>query len=121
MKFRIALVILAFTNAPIVYADYCDVMIYSKALGYSLKACQTSDSVENCGAIPVSNTTNPMAQTEGRDIGLLKLEEGDCPTERAVGTCLLASGEIVFYEGEHEVLQIGCERMLGTWQPIAPE
>lgn|GEM_PF-2814792 len=95
---------------------HCNYSLYSKALGYPLKVCQTANKAEQCGRLLRRHYDHSRAHAvrkKGRKIQLLK---GDCSSEAVVGVCTLPHTRIFFYEGEAETLAVGCDRMKGRWE-----
>jgi len=95
---------------------HCNYGLYSKALGYSLKVCQTAKKVDQCGRLLQRDYDHSRAHAVRKKGHKIKLLQGDCSTEAVVGICTLPHTRIFFYEGEAEALAVGCDRMKGRWE-----
>ncbi len=95
---------------------HCNYRLYSKALGYSLKVCQTVRKAEQCGRLLQRDYDHSRAHAVRRKGHKIKWLKGACSTEAVVGVCTLSQSRIFFYEGEAETLAVGCDRMKGRWE-----
>jgi len=99
------------------YAEvgHCNYDLYSKALGHSLRVCQTANSPAQCGVLKRRNYDRSRAHAVRKKDQKIKFIKGDCSVEAVVGVCDLRYSRLFFYEGDIETLAEGCDRMKGRW------
>jgi len=80
---------------------------YTHESAYSdvpFKLCQTPTSAEDCESLGNSDGNADAAHGDGA-----------CAVEGAVGTCDMGEEKLVYYNGDAEGLEIGCDFQSGEW------
>ncbi len=109
MKIILNLLILAIalTISGTALADADGHCNYSHESAYSdvpFKICQTPTSPADCEELGSSDGNADAAHGDGA-----------CAVEGAVGTCDMGDAKLVYYNGDAEGLEIGCDFRSGEW------
>ena len=115
LRIFILLTLGGFVIPALAEAGHCNYGLYSKALGRSLKVCQTADKAAQCGVLMRRKYDHSRAHVVRKKGRKIKFNKGECSDEAVVGVCTLPHSKIFFYEGETESLAEGCDRMKGRW------
>ena len=113
-----AVTVFLFCLAMPAYAEngHCNYNLFSKALGHSLRVCQTAGNRSQCGVLMRKKYDRSRAYAVKKKGGKIKFRKGSCNEEAVVGVCRLPDTSLYFYEGDTEALAEGCDRMKGHWR-----